>query len=121
MRRLVYLLPLFSVLLAWPGRAQTGTVTYFYVVKAVDANGKTSAASNEATVVVPAADDHVALTWTASVPGSDTAVGYFVYRGTAAGAESSTPLNATAVTAVTYTDAIPVPNAPTGLAGVPSN
>jgi hypothetical protein len=111
---------LIAALFFWPNlRAQTN-VTFYYVVKSVDANGKTSAPSNEATAVVPAADDHVNLSWTASVPGSDTAVGYYIYRGTTSGGESSTPLNSTAVTAVTYTDAIPIPNPPAGLAATPA-
>jgi hypothetical protein len=45
----------------------------------------------------------IILTWTASV--SSGVIGYYVYRGTAAGGESSTPLNATPVNAVFYVDA----------------
>ena len=44
----------------------------------------------------------VVLTWTAS-PTSGIA-GYNVYRGTASGGESSTPLNSTPITGTTYTD-----------------
>ena len=43
----------------------------------------------------------VTLSWTASTG----ATGYNLYRGTATGAESTTPLNATPVTGTTYTDA----------------
>jgi hypothetical protein len=43
----------------------------------------------------------VSLSWTAS---SDAVSGYFIYRGSAPGAESATALNATAVTGTTYVD-----------------
>jgi hypothetical protein len=43
----------------------------------------------------------VSLSWTAS---TDIVDGYFVYRGTTAGGESTTPLNAIVVGATTYTD-----------------
>ena len=47
----------------------------------------------------------VALTWTVVPAGSDGSVlGYDIYRGTAAGAEGSTPLNASPIAATTYTD-----------------
>ena len=42
------------------------------------------------------------LTWNASItPG---VVGYFIYRGTTSGGESSTPLNATPVPGLSYLD-----------------
>jgi fibronectin type 3 domain-containing protein len=45
----------------------------------------------------------VILSWTASVtPG---VLGYNVYRGTASGGESSTPLNSTPISSTTFTDA----------------
>lgn len=52
------------------------------------------------------------LNWTASTSASSClptstpacTLGYFVFRGTAAGGESSTPLNSTPITATTYTD-----------------
>ena len=123
MNRLIGLLLLAGLtavlLFGLPGVHAQAPVTFYYVVKAVDANGKTSVASNEATAVVPVADDHVNLAWTASVPGSDTAVEYFVYRGTATGAESSTPLNSAAVTTLSYTDTLPIPNAPGSLTATP--
>lgn len=49
----------------------------------------------------------VVLQWVAS---TDAVDGYNVYRGSAAGAESTTALNATPITLLTYTDA----NAPVG-------
>jgi hypothetical protein len=122
--RLLRLAPLalltLALLFGFPRVHAQTSVTFFYVVKAVDANGKLSVPSNEATAVVPAADDHVNLSWTASVPGSDSAVGYYVYRGTTAGGESATPLNSTAVTVLIYTDVIPTPNPPAGLAATPA-
>jgi fibronectin type 3 domain-containing protein len=44
----------------------------------------------------------VTLSWTAS--SSSGVVGYNVYRGTASGGESSTPLTSSPVTATTFTD-----------------
>jgi fibronectin type 3 domain-containing protein len=44
----------------------------------------------------------VILTWTAST--SSWVAGYNVYRGTASGAESTTPVNSTIVTGTTYVD-----------------
>ena len=60
-------------------------------------------------MVAPAASHSVTLTWNAatpSMPACPTAptLGYNVFRGTAAGAESTTPLNATPIAALTYTD-----------------
>jgi fibronectin type 3 domain-containing protein len=47
-------------------------------------------------------DHDVILSWTAS--GSSGVVGYNIYRGTASGKESTTPLNSSPVTGTTYTD-----------------
>jgi fibronectin type 3 domain-containing protein len=44
----------------------------------------------------------VFLSWSAS-PSSDV-VGYYVYRGTTSGGESSTPLNSTAINGISYVD-----------------
>ncbi len=85
--------------------------TYFYKVAAVNAGG-TSALSNEASTQ-PAASAPLApagltatrgrrkvmLAWTASAG----ATSYNVYRGTAAGAEGTTPV-ATGITATSYTN-----------------
>lgn len=46
----------------------------------------------------------VVLSWS---PSTDTVDGYNIYRGTAAGAESPTPVNTTLVTGTTYTDSTP--------------
>jgi hypothetical protein len=53
----------------------------------------------------------VVLTWVASTSAAacvapNCTFAYNVFKGTAAGAESSTPLNSTPLTALTYTDAI---------------
>jgi fibronectin type 3 domain-containing protein len=45
----------------------------------------------------------VVLSWSASTTSGVT--GYYVYRGTTSGAESSTPLNASLVTSTSYIDA----------------
>jgi fibronectin type 3 domain-containing protein len=45
----------------------------------------------------------VMLSWTASATAG--VLGYYVYRGTASGGESSTPLNSTPINGTTYTDA----------------
>jgi fibronectin type 3 domain-containing protein len=42
------------------------------------------------------------LSWTAST--STGVTGYYVYRGTTSGAESSTPLNSTPVSGTAFTD-----------------
>ena len=99
--------------------AANGT-TYFYTVKAVNAVG-TSAASNEvsatpqATATVPGAptgltatggNAQVSLSWTApSSNGGSAITAYNIYRGTAAGQESGTPVGTTANgTTLTFTD-----------------
>jgi hypothetical protein len=45
----------------------------------------------------------VILTWTAS--STSGVVGYYIYRGTSSGGESTTPINSTPVTGTTFTDA----------------
>jgi|SRR5208283_1206991 len=59
----------------------------------------------------PPADPHVILTWVASTSAASCTAplctfGYNVFRGTAAGAESSTPLNSAPLTVLTYSDAV---------------
>ncbi|MGO8669826.1 MAG: fibronectin type III domain-containing protein [Capsulimonadaceae bacterium] len=86
----------------------TAGTTYYYKVAAVNAGG-TSAQSSEASAItvagVPsgltatAGVNQAALTWTA-VAG---AASYDVYRGTASGGESATPI-ATGVTTASYTN-----------------
>jgi fibronectin type 3 domain-containing protein len=62
-----------------------------------------NAASSPQTVSLSGTGGHdVVLTWTAS-PSAGVS-GYYVYRGTASGEESPTPLNSTPDDAVTYTD-----------------
>jgi hypothetical protein len=62
-----------------------------------------NAPSGSQTVSLSGTGAHdVVLTWTGS--GSAGVLGYYVYRGTASGEESTTPLNSTPVDAVTYTD-----------------
>jgi hypothetical protein len=48
----------------------------------------------------------VVLQWVAS---TDTVAGYNVYRGTSAGAESTTALNAAPIVGLTYTDSTVTP------------
>lgn len=114
MKKYLSVLPLMALIFAWPAKPQA-QVKFFYVARAVDAIGVLSAPSNEASAVFAPGSKSVTLTWTASVPGQDTAIGYFIYRGTAAGAESSTPLNGIPVTVTSYTDTVASPNPPTGL------
>jgi fibronectin type 3 domain-containing protein len=84
----------------------------FYVVKTIDTvSGLQSIASNEVKAIVPTdsgtvdppvvTGHNVALTWKA--PPIGTITGYNVYRGTASGVYT-TPLNATPVTGLAYTD-----------------
>lgn len=110
---LLWLTPVLLSVFFWPMQAQT--VKFFYIARSVDAQGVVSAASNEAVATFTPGSKSITLNWTASVPGSDTAVGYFIYKGTAAGAESTTPLNGIPVTVTTFTDTVAVPNPPTGL------
>ena len=102
---------------AFTDPALTNGTTYYYSVAAVNAVGA-SPQSNETSVtphatapsaplslVASGGDSSVALSWTA--PTSDGGSGvtsYDVYRGTAAGGESATPI-ATGVQTTTYTDA----------------
>ncbi len=88
---------------------------YYYVVKAVNAVGS-SAASNEASCSIPGIaplaptnmtsvllNGKIVLTWTApSANGGSAITSYSVYRGTAAGAESTTAIGSS--TALNYTD-----------------
>jgi fibronectin type 3 domain-containing protein len=121
-KRSVKLLPLLFLvvlLLAWPSKSQTAT-NYFYVATSVDASGLESVFSNQVSVTtssVASATHHtVTLTWIAPT-GSDVAVGYNVYRSTTTGGPY-TKLNSTLVTALTYNDVFTPPNPPTGLAAV---
>ncbi len=88
----------------------TNGTTYYYVVTAVDAAGE-SAASNAVSVtpkVIPPAaptgvtasggSTSITITWTAS----PSATSYDVYRGTAPGAEGTSPIGTTTTTS--YTD-----------------
>jgi fibronectin type 3 domain-containing protein len=100
--------------LAYTDTTVTNGQIYYYIVKAVNSIGA-SGASNEASATpsssaptmpttptnlkAQAANDSVALTWTAST----NATSYNVYRGTATGMEGTTPL-ATDITGTTYTD-----------------
>lgn len=61
-----------------------GAATYYYTVTAIDAKGKETLESNEQSIATGASGKNT-ISW-AAVPG---AVGYRVYRGTAAGAENS--------------------------------
>ncbi len=64
-----------------------------------------------AEMLPPSAGHAVVLTWVASTSAASCVApactfGYNVFRGTAAGAESATPLNSAPLTALTYTDPI---------------
>ena len=88
---------------------------YYFVVKAVNAKGQSSA-SNEASVTPtntpPGAptvltatpgDTSVSLKWTApSSDGGSAITGYNVFEGTTSGGESTTPVNDTLVTTTAY-------------------
>ncbi len=98
----------------------TNGQTYYYVIKAVNSAG-TSSASNEANakpvsstiITVPSApsaltatpgNNQVSLSWTApSSNGGSSITGYNIYRGTTAGGESATPI-ATGVTSTSFVD-----------------
>jgi fibronectin type 3 domain-containing protein len=85
--------------------------TYYYEVTAISgsaASGKSNEATAATAVAIAAAptslaavgsNGQVALTWTASA----TAASYNIYRGTASGAESATPI-ATGISATSFTD-----------------
>ena len=98
----------------YPDAGLTDGTTYFYMVKTL-VNGDVSAASNEASatadptpptaLTATTAKNVVTLTWMATVTG--TGVTYNVYRGTASGGESATPI-AKGVKASPYTDLHPV-------------
>ncbi len=96
----------------------TDGTTYYYKLTAVAASGEgTPCAEVHAAPVAPAAptslavtagDAQALLTWTRSVG----ATGYNIYRGTSAGGEGSTAVNAAPVTGPAYVD--------TGLSNSPS-
>lgn len=50
-----------------------------------------------------AGDGQVALTWTVPTTNASSVTGYNVFQGTSAGAEASTPVNSTPLTATSYT------------------
>jgi hypothetical protein len=112
-------LALLALLLAgFPFRAQTGSnpVNVYYIATSVDANGFESVASNEVVCAYTPAKFHCALSWTAS---TSTVAGYNVKKSNVSGGPYS-KVNLALITGVTYTDAYPVPNPPTGLVGVTS-
>ena len=89
----------------------TNGTTYFYVVTAVNpaGEGPASVQASATPLAVPSAPANltaamsggvVQLKWSASA----NAISYSIYRGTMAGAESSTPLTS-GITATSYTDA----------------
>lgn len=94
--------------------AVTGGTTYYYYVRAVNGQGTQSTPSTEVSATPPAAtpppvptslaaqgnDGSVSLTWNPSTG----ATSYNLYRGTTAGGEGSTPINATPITGTTYND-----------------
>lgn len=87
----------------------TANTAYYYYVTTVSAVGESIASNEVVGLVVPAAPtspaatgaaSSIGLTWTAPTGGATT---YNVYRGTATGAQNTTPL-ATGITAAAYTD-----------------
>jgi hypothetical protein len=90
--------------------AQSGP-TYYYVVTAQNAAGFESAYSNQVVATFATGQHNAVLAWTAS---TSTVVGYNIYRASTTGGPY-TRVNATLVSAVTYTDTFVLPNAPSGL------
>lgn len=91
----------------------TANTAYFYYVTAVNAAGESIASNEVSTKTLPTAPTSLgitagtfssALAWTDPSAGAAT---YNVYRGTAAGLESTTPI-ATGITTTSYTDTIPI-------------
>jgi hypothetical protein len=111
----VLVLVLFAVMLFAP--SAPAQQTFFYVARAVDANGVESANSNEASASInqtlPLPKLTVVLTWTAS---TSTVAGYNIYRSKVTGT-GYVKINAALVTALTYTDTFLPPAPPTGLSG----
>ena len=67
-----------------------------------DNNNNVTGSTQTATLTGNGVPD-IILSWTASPTGG--VVGYYVYRGTSAGGESTTPINSTPMSGNTYTDA----------------
>ncbi|MDR3676720.1 MAG: choice-of-anchor D domain-containing protein [Acidobacteriota bacterium] len=65
-------------------------------------NSNNVAGSTQSTTLTGTSVHDVILAWTAST--TSGILGYYIYRGTSAGAESTTPLNTTPVSAITYVD-----------------
>ena len=70
---------------------------------AVTDNSNNTVGSTQTSTLTGTGLPDIVLTWTAS-PSSGT-VSYYIYRGTSAGGEGTTPLNSTAVSGTAYTDA----------------
>ena len=65
-------------------------------------NSNNVAGSTQSATLTGTSVHDVILTWTAST--TSGILGYYIYRGTSAGGESTTPLNTTPVSAITYVD-----------------
>ena len=100
----------FCLALAIPAMPQQTSVV-FYVVTAVDSNGRESAFSNEASATVTVSHAVVDLSWTASV---STVSGYNIYRGNVSGGPY-TRVNASLISGTTFTDTVTFPSSPTAL------
>jgi hypothetical protein len=90
-----------------PGQSATLTVTFAPAAAGAVTGASITIASNAAgspaTIGLSGTGAHwVALSWTAS---ATSGVTYNVFRGTSSGAESTTPLNTTAISGTTYSDA----------------
>ena len=100
-------------LLAFASRGHAQTVTYYYVVTAVDAINNESAYSNQAACPYDTTHHHCIFNWNAS---TSTVVGYNLYRTPVPAGGVYVKVNSAPITALTYTDAVPLPSAPSGLA-----